>query len=89
MAVTLGACQLHLTEHHGDCSPGSALRIPTDELDAYHARLTEKPYRYVRPAIELMPWGSRDMSLRDPFGNRLTFTEHVVGAAPLPGLTRP
>jgi catechol 2,3-dioxygenase-like lactoylglutathione lyase family enzyme len=21
-----------------------------------------------------MPWGTRDMSIRDPFGNRLTFT---------------
>jgi len=24
-----------------------------------------------------MPWGSRDMSIRDPFGNRLTFTSAI------------
>jgi hypothetical protein len=22
-----------------------------------------------------MPWGTRDMSVKDPFGNRLTFTD--------------
>ena len=32
---------------------------------------------YSRPGIEEMPWGSREMSIKDPFGNRLTFTELV------------
>lgn len=27
-----------------------------------------------RPGLEDMPWGSREMSVKDPFGNRLTFT---------------
>jgi hypothetical protein len=31
-----------------------------------------KAYKYARPQIEAMPWG-RDLSVRDPFGNRLTF----------------
>ena len=44
-------------------------------LDALHAELHAKQYGYARPQIEDMPWGTRDMSLKDPFGNRLTFTE--------------
>jgi uncharacterized glyoxalase superfamily protein PhnB len=74
MQVSRGGCVLHLSEHHGDCSPGSAMRIETSDLDAYHAELTAKHYKYSRPAVELMPWGTRDMSVKDPFGNRLTFT---------------
>ncbi len=78
MGVSKGDCVLHLTEHHGDCSPGAALRIPLDELDAYQAELLAKNYKYSRPGIELMPWGARDMSIKDPFGNRLTFTTTVA-----------
>lgn len=32
LQVSRGDCVLHLSEHHGDCTPGSALRIETDEL---------------------------------------------------------
>jgi uncharacterized glyoxalase superfamily protein PhnB len=76
MQVSREGCVLHLSEHHGDCSPGSAVRIETDSLDAFHAELASKHYKYARP-IEEMPWGTRDMSVRDPFGNRLTFTTAI------------
>ncbi|HVZ33943.1 MAG TPA: glyoxalase superfamily protein [Polyangiaceae bacterium] len=73
LAVRRGECELHLTEHHGDCSPGATIRIETRELDAFHAELAAKHYAYARPGIETMPWGSREMSIRDPFFNRITF----------------
>jgi len=66
-------CILHLSEHHGDCCPGAAVRIETGDLDGFHAQLSAKNYRYARPHIEDMSWGTRDMSIKDPFGNRLTF----------------
>ena len=66
-----------MSEHYGDCSPGGATRIEANELDNFQAELRGKNYRYARPEIEDMPWGSRDMSIRDPFGNRLTFTNAV------------
>jgi uncharacterized glyoxalase superfamily protein PhnB len=74
MQVTLGECVLHLSEHHGDSSPGSALRIETEGLEGFQRRLLEKRYRYARPGIVETPWRTRDMSVSDPFGNRLTFT---------------
>ena len=74
MQITSGGCVLHLTEHHGDCSPGTAIRIATSDLSALHQQLLDKQYGYARPAIRDMPWG-RDMSIADPFGNRLTFTD--------------
>ncbi|HWU91024.1 MAG TPA: glyoxalase superfamily protein, partial [Kofleriaceae bacterium] len=33
MQVSRGACVLHLSEHHGDGTPGTAIRIRVDELD--------------------------------------------------------
>lgn len=77
MQVSKDGCVLHLSEHHGDCSPGAAMRIQTDELEAFQQQLIEKQYKYARPGIQETPWGSKDMSITDPFGNRLTFTSAV------------
>lgn len=73
LGVKRADCLLHLSEHHGDGTPGSNIRIMTDSLDAYHAELTAKRYKYYRPGIELQPWGLREMTVQDPFGSRLTF----------------
>jgi catechol 2,3-dioxygenase-like lactoylglutathione lyase family enzyme len=77
MQVSREGFLLHLSEHHGDCSPGAAMRIQVRDLDAFHAELTARKYGYARPSIDDTAWGSRDMSITDPFGNRLTFTNTV------------
>ncbi|WP_024616472.1 glyoxalase superfamily protein [Pseudomonas kilonensis] len=77
LQVSRGDCVLHLSEHHGDCTPGSALRIETDELEAFQQQLLAKQYRYAHPQIQAMPWGSQDMAISDPFGNRLVFTNAI------------
>lgn len=77
MQISRDGCILHLSEHHGDCSPGAAVRIETDELESFHRQLLAARYKYARPGIEDMPWGTRDMSVTDPFGNRLTFTSAI------------
>ncbi len=77
MQISKDGCILHLSEHHGDSCPGAALRIETPELEAFQQALLAKQYPYARPGIEDTPWGSRDMSIRDPFGNRLTFTDAI------------
>ncbi len=76
--VSRGVCVLHLSEHVGDATPGSSIRISTSDLDAYHADLTAKQYKYYRPGIQQRSWG-RDMIVQDPFGNRLIFC--VLAAA--------
>ena len=74
MQVSKDACVLHLSGHHGDATPGSALRIQVDDLDAMRDRLLAKNYKHARPGIQVQPWG-RDMTIADPFGNRLTLFE--------------
>ncbi|MGG1554842.1 glyoxalase superfamily protein [Paenibacillus ferrarius] len=78
MEVVLGALKLHLSEHYGDCTPGSAIRIEIQNLDAFHARLLSQHHAYSRPGIETTPWQTREVRLTDPFGNRLVFFEPSV-----------
>lgn len=77
MQISKDGCVLHLSEHHGDCTPGSALRIETDEIESFQQQLLAMDYKYSRPGLEETPWGSKDMSIADPFGNRLTFTDAI------------
>ena len=74
MQISNGDCIIHLSEHHGDCAPGSALRIETSELEQFHKELLGKKYKYARPGLENTPWGTREVLVGDPLGNRLTFT---------------
>ena len=73
MGLSLGACKLHLSEHHGDATPGSAARIPCDDVEAYQKLLLAKQYKYARPGFQDQDWGTRDMTIGDGFGNRLIF----------------
>ena len=79
MQVSREGCVLHISEHHGDCTPGAGLRIEVRELDALHAELGAKDYRGANPGIQDQPWGTRDMAIADPFGNRLIFTTDKPG----------
>jgi catechol 2,3-dioxygenase-like lactoylglutathione lyase family enzyme len=77
MEVRRAALTLHISEHHGDATPGSAIIVPVDDIDALHAELAARRYGNARPGIETQPWG-REMTVWDPFGNRIRFS------APLP-----
>ena len=69
---------LHLSEHHGDCTPGSTLRLHVEDIDALHATLSAKEYKNARPGIQDQPWGYREMKITDPFGNNLVFCQNIT-----------
>ena len=77
LQVSMDDLSLHLTEHHGDCTPGARVFIQgCADLPAYHAEITAKNYLYNRPGLET-PFYNADLwevTVIDPFGNRLTFT---------------
>jgi uncharacterized glyoxalase superfamily protein PhnB len=73
LSISKGDCVIHLSEHHGDACPGSSMRILVGDLEEYHRELMAKQYKYYRPGIQEMPWGTWDMTVGDPFGNKLTF----------------
>ncbi|AZG14521.1 MULTISPECIES: glyoxalase superfamily protein [Cupriavidus] len=74
--VSRSGLVLHLSEHHGDATPGSAIFIPIDDVDALHAELTARAYRYAKPGVEDAGWG-RQLQVKDPFGNRLCFCQQT------------
>ncbi len=76
-AVRLGNCELHLSEHHGDATPGGAMRIGVDDVTAYAKALNDKNYKHARPGVERQSFGFDDMSVMDPNGNRLVFCTPV------------
>jgi hypothetical protein len=49
--------------------------VETAGLDEFHAEVTAKKYRYLKPGIEDAPWGARVMTVIDPFSNRIRFSE--------------
>src|SRR5262249_9356865 len=61
MQISKDGCIIHLSEHHGDCSPGAAMRIEANELEAFQKQLLAKHYKYARPRIEDRPCGTREM----------------------------
>lgn len=80
LGLRLGACELHLSKHYGDATPGAAVRVPVDDANAYAARLREKRHGNARPGEpELTPWNTREFTVTDPAGNRLTFFNVLEG----------
>jgi catechol 2,3-dioxygenase-like lactoylglutathione lyase family enzyme len=78
--VSLRDLVFHLSEHHGDASPGSHIRVNYFEgLRAYNKELNDKKYKYGRPGLQVPEWNQKTiyMTVHDPFGNRITFNEDV------------
>ncbi|MHA6325387.1 glyoxalase superfamily protein [Roseivivax sp. CAU 1753] len=73
MGLRRGDAQLHLSEHHGDATPISAVRIEVAGLDAFLDEITNRGHPRARPAIQMQDWGDREIILMDPSGNRLVF----------------
>jgi catechol 2,3-dioxygenase-like lactoylglutathione lyase family enzyme len=84
--VSRGGCVLHLSEHHGDGTPGSVVRIAVCDLRRLHRQLHASGYP-LRPGIEEEPWGL-DMEVPDPFGNRLVFHQSEQPPANPAGVMR-
>lgn len=78
--VSRGGLALHLSEHHGDATPGSNVFVEMHGLREFHREITARGYPYMRPGIEKAPWGGICMEVIDPFGNRLRFADRSDGA---------
>jgi len=75
MGISKDDCQLHITEHYGAANPGGAVRIAIEGIREYQQALLDKQYKFARPGLDQKPWGVIEMTITDPFGNRITFAE--------------
>ena len=69
--------EFHLSEHHGDSVPGIRVFIICNEIEKYLAELQSRPYKYYRPGIQETFYGTKEMVVQDPFGNKLSFNEYI------------
>lgn len=78
LQVSRGNLVFHLSEHSGDCSPGSKVFVNTSDIDELHLEIVSKGYKYNRPEIATAPWGDRVIEVIDPFSNKILFNEQVT-----------
>lgn len=72
--VSRSGLTLHLSEHHGDASPGSTAFVSMRGVREYQRELAAKEYTHMKPSVEEEPWGMV-MGVTDPFSNRIRFCE--------------
>ena len=77
LQVSLGELVLHLSSHHDDGTPGSAVLVEMRGIEELHAELRKKGYAFLNPGLELGPGGGREMQLIDPASNRIRFWERA------------
>jgi hypothetical protein len=75
MQVSRDGLVLHLSEHYGDGSPGTRFQVTFEGVRELHAELSAKNYGYWRPGITQTFWGTDQLSLLDPFGNKISLCE--------------
>ena len=80
MGIKRGDCELHISEHHGDATPGARTRIHVKNLVEYSKELWHAGYQNAKPGLPCpTPWGHLELTVTDPFGNKLTFWEESDG----------
>lgn len=75
MQVSKGSLVLHLSEHSGDCTPGSKLFVNVSDARALLDELQGRDYAYCRPSLEVAAWGDEGFGVVDPFSNRIWFNQ--------------
>jgi uncharacterized glyoxalase superfamily protein PhnB len=78
MQLSKEGITLHLSEHHGDSTPGARVYIECTGLKEYHQLLIDKKYKNNKPGLEKTFYGTWCMEVIDPFANRLTFNERIT-----------
>ncbi len=78
MEIEKDGITLHLSEHHGDGTPGTHVFIWCTGVKEYHEELINKKYKYNRPGIQKTFYGALSFTANDPFNNRISFNEKIV-----------
>jgi uncharacterized glyoxalase superfamily protein PhnB len=75
MEVEREGLVLHLSEHHGDGTPGTHVFIWCKNVEDFHKEIIAKKYKYNKPGLEKTFYGSLCCTVIDPFQNRISFNE--------------
>lgn len=79
--IYLGALEIFLSRHQDGPIAGSNVFFVIEDADALYAFHRENGVEIVEPP-EDRPYGLRDYSIRDPYGNQLVFGHHIYNTEP-------
>ncbi|WP_407481672.1 glyoxalase superfamily protein [Elizabethkingia meningoseptica] len=77
MEVQRENIKFHLSEHHGDGTPGTHVFIWCDEIESFHKEISVKNYKYNKPGLEKTFYGALAFTVTDPFGNNIIFNQKL------------
>ena len=66
---------LHLSEHHGDGTPGTNVFVWVTGIEQFHKEIINKKYKYNKPGLEKTFYGALSVKVIDPFHNQIIFNE--------------
>lgn len=75
--VSRNGMTLHLSEHHGDCTPGSTVFVWMTDIEEFHTEITSKEYKHNRPGLENTFYDAKCVEVIDPFSKRIRFNERI------------
>lgn len=70
--LTRAGQTIFLTEHTGDCEVGGAVYFIVPDVDRCFEEFSRRGILVAEPSAPT-PWGTREMLIKDPDGNRLRF----------------
>ena len=79
MQLSRGGLLLHLSEHHGDCCPGSTVFVWMTGVEEFHREITAQGLQVPAARDRDDVLGARCVQVIDPFGNRIRFNEDSKG----------
>jgi uncharacterized glyoxalase superfamily protein PhnB len=68
---------IHLSEHHGDGTPGTNVFVWCDGVEEFQKEIINKKYKYNKPGLEKTFYGSLAVKVIDPFHNQIIFNEKI------------
>ncbi|HFK5562236.1 TPA: glyoxalase superfamily protein [Elizabethkingia anophelis] len=77
MEIQRANIKFHLSEHHGDGTPGTHIFIWCDGIEDFHRELSAKDYKYNKPRLQETFYEALSFTVTDPFGNSIIFNQKL------------
>ncbi len=77
MEIERDGLMIHLSEHHGDGTPGTNVFVWCNGIKDFHTEIMNKKYKYNKPGLDETFYGALSLKVIDPFHNQVIFNEKI------------
>lgn len=78
MEIERNGFRIHLSEHHGDGTPGPSVYVLMRGVKKFHEEISERDYNYLNPEPKKLFMAHFCVQVLDPFNNRISFNEELA-----------